>query len=64
MRTCFTFIFGVFILIIVLYLGSRLLTSLEQFDSVMTLVKKGDFAVLIKLNHEGELALLADDVNE
>lgn len=56
--------FGVLIIIMLIYLGTQLLRSLAQFNSVMALVKKGDFKARIKLDHEGELSVLAADVNE
>lgn len=56
--------FGVLIIIMLIYLGTHLLRSLAQFNSVMALVKKGDFEARIKLGHGGELSVLAVDVNE
>lgn len=56
--------FGILIIIILIYLGARLLHSLEQFKSVMTLVKKGDFKVRVELAQDDELAVLAAHVNE
>lgn len=59
-----TIMFGILVIILLIYLGTRLWHVLAQFELAMASVKNGNSDARVNLDQSDELGILAADINE